>query len=164
MNDPHVLLIFSVVFILLGAYSIYQGRKRMREAQARGQVIAWYKQINLLTGIEYLLLTLVFLLSLSLKEKIIPTSLNGIIVPFYLGLLLTTAVLAGLVIRQGIINARKPRGTASAQATKSNGTGDADAEGLNDELTPEEQAAYQHRRRERRRNAAAARRRSAGKA
>src|SRR6266567_4469003 len=64
MSDPRFLAIFSVVFILLGSYNVYLGLKRINQARARGQQIVWYKQINLLTGIEYILLSVVFLLSL----------------------------------------------------------------------------------------------------
>jgi len=163
MNDPRILIIFSVVFGLLGLYNIYQGLKRIREAQARGQTLTWYKQINLLTGIEFGLLALVFLTSISIREKILPSSLSGIIVPFYLVVLLITAVMAGLVIRQSFSNARRARGRTSVQTTQSNRADDA-SENIDSELNPEERTANLQRRRERRRNAAAARRRRAGKA
>jgi len=162
-NDPRILIIFSVVFGLLGLYNIYQGLKRIREAQARGQTLTWYKQINLLTGIEFGLLALVFLTSISIREKILPSSLSGIIVPFYLVVLLITAVMAGLVIRQSFSNARRARGRTSVQTTQSNRADDA-SENIDSELNPEERTANLQRRRERRRNAAAARRRRAGKA
>ena len=163
MNDPRVLIIFSVVFGLLGLYNIYQGLKRIREAQARGQTLVWYKQINLLTGVEFSLLALVFLTSISIREKILPSSLSGIIAPFYLVVLLITAVMAGLVIRQSFSNARRARERTSVQITQSNRTDDAN-KNIDGELTPEERTANLQRRRERRRNAAAARRRRAGKA
>jgi len=163
MNDPRILIIFSMVFGLLGLYNVYQGIKRIHEAQARGHTLAWYKQINLLTGVEFILLALVFLTSISLREKILPSSLSVIIVPFYLVVLLITAVMAALVIRQSISNARRTRGKASVQIIQSNGTDDA-SERIDEEMTPEQRAAYLQRRRERRRNAAAARRRRAGKA
>ncbi len=163
MNDPRILIIFCVVFGLLGIYNIYQGLKRIREAQARGQTLVWYKQINLLTGVEFSLLALVFLTSISIREKILPGSLSGIIAPFYLVVLLITAVMAGLVIRQSFSNARRARGQTSVQITQSNQADDA-SKGIDDELTPEQRTANLQRRRERRRNAAAARRRRAGKA
>jgi hypothetical protein len=163
MNDPRILTIFSIVFGLLGVYNIYVGFKRIREAEARGQKLAWYKQINLLTGIEFVLLTLVFLLSTSIREKIVPSSLSSIVVPFYLVVLLITAVMAGLVIRQSFSNARRRSSQSSVQSVQSNRAGDTDANG-EDGMTPEQRAAYLERRRERRRNAAAARRRRAGKA
>ncbi len=165
MNDPSVLTIFTIVFVLLGLYNVYLGFKRIREARARGQTVVWYRQINLLTGIEFILLTLVFLTSISIREKIIPSSLSGIVVPFYLVVLLITAVLAALVIRQSFSNARRQRGQTPVQTAKSNREDGANAsEQIDSTLTREERAVYLQRRRERRRNAAAARRRRAGKA
>jgi hypothetical protein len=160
MNDPRILTIFSLVFGLLGVYNIYVGLKRIREAEASGQKLPWYKQINLLTGIEFVLLTLVFLLSTSIREKIVPSSLSAIVVPFYLVVLLITAVMAGLVIRQSFSNARRRSSQSSVQSVKDNRTDASSDNGM----TPEQRAANLERRRERRRNAAAARRRKAGKA
>jgi hypothetical protein len=164
MNNPTFLSLFSLVFILLGMYNVFSGSKRIREAHTRGITLIWYKQINILTGIEYILLALVFIVSTLVRSKAIPTALSGIVVPFYLVLLLAAAILAGLVIRQGIINARTTRAQARSSSTiNSNGTrAIVKEEGA--ENIAEDQAANLERRRERRRNAAAARRRRAGKA
>lgn len=157
MNSPTFLALFSAVFILLGSYNIFNGLRRMREARSRGISITWYKQIHILTGAEYILLALVFIMSTASRNGSLPQPLKAIVVPIYLVLLLAAAILAGLVIRQGIINARtiRAQSRSSSSTIKSNGTsviaeqvGEADLE----------------RRRERRRNAAAARRRRAGKA
>ncbi len=163
MNDPRILIIFSLVFGLLGVYNIYVGRKRMREAEARGQRLAWYRQINLLTGIEFVLLALVFLLSTGIREKFVPSTMSSIVVPFYLVVLLITAVMAGLVIRQSFSNARRARGQTTVKPAQSI-SADSANENLDDEMAPEQRAAYLERRRDRRRNAAAARRRRSGKA
>ncbi len=165
MNNPTFLTLFSLVFILLGSYTAFTGLKRMREARARGILIQWYKQINILTGIEYLLLALVFLISSSIRNNVLPAALKGIVVPLYLVLLLAAAILAGLVIRQGIINARALRNQSrsSTLTSKSNGTSVV-TEYAEDQVDAEQRVAYVERRRERRRNAAAARRRRAGKA
>jgi hypothetical protein len=164
MNNPTFLSLFSLVFILLGIYNVFSGSKRIREAYARGVTLAWYKQINILTGIEYILLALVFIVSTLVRSKAVPPALAGIVVPFYFVLLLAAAILAGLVIRQGIINARTIRAQSRSSSTiKSNGTSAAvKQEGT--ENTAEDHDANLERRRERRRNAAAARRRRAGKA
>jgi hypothetical protein len=160
MNDPRILAIFSLVFVLLGIYNVYLGLKRVNQARARGQQMVWYKQINLLTGIEYILLALVFLLSIGIRSGLIPSSMSTITTPFYIVVLVVTAVMAFMVIRQAFANSRRPQaGTAS----QSNGA-DASAGTGNNQITQEQRAAYQERRRERRRNAAAARRRRAGKA
>ena len=159
MNDPRILAIFSVVFILLGGYNGYIGLKRVNQARARGQQTVWYKQINLLTGIEYILLSLVFLMSIGLRSGLIPSSMRVIITPFYIVVLLVTAVMAFMVIRQAFANSRRPQTRTAAQ---SNGAVEP-ADAGDSQMTPEQRAAYQERRRERRRNAAAARRRRSGK-
>ena len=160
MNNPTFLSLFSLVFILLGSYNVFTGSRRIREAHERGVTLIWYKQINILTGVEYILLALVFIVSTLVKSKAIPPALNGIVVPFYFVLLLAAALLAGLVIRQGIINARTIRARSrSSSTTKSNGTS-----AIVEQAGDEEHTTNLERRRERRRNAAAARRRRAGKA
>ncbi len=165
MNSPTFLALFSAVFILLGSYNIFSGFKRMREARARGINITWYKQINILTGVEYILLALVFIISTAVRNKAIPTAFSGAVSYVYIILLLAAAILAGLVIRQGIINARaiRAQSRSSSTTTKSNGTS-AIAGQAGVEEDPQQYAANLERRRERRRNAAAARRRRAGKA
>jgi membrane protein implicated in regulation of membrane protease activity len=159
MNDPRILAIFGVVFILLGSYNVYIGLKRINQARARGQQIVWYKQINLLTGIEYILLSVVFLMSIGLRSGLIPSSMRVITTPFYIVVLLVTAVMAFMVIRQAFANSRRPQ---TRTVVQSNGAGEP-ASTVDSQMTPEQRAAYQERRRERRRNAAAARRRRSGK-
>src|SRR6266700_5039232 len=156
MNNPTFLSLFSLVFILLGSYNVFTGSKRIREAHERGVTLIWYKQINILTGVEYILLALVFIVSTLVRSKAIPPALNGIVVPFYFVLLLAAAILAGLVIRQGIINARTIRAKSRSSSTiKSNSTSTIVEQAGDEEHTTNL---------ERRRNAAAARRRRAGKA
>jgi hypothetical protein len=159
MTDPNILTIFSVVFILLGLYNINSGLRRLREARQRGQNIRWYKQINLLIGIEYVLLSLVFLLSLSIRNNVFPASFQGIVVPLYLLVLLASAVLAGFVIWQAFGNMRQ-RQRSPAQRS---GTSIVHTETTDAALTAEQQASNLQRSRERRQKAAAARRRRAGK-
>ena len=160
MTDPNILSIFGVVFILLGLYNINSGVKRLREAQRRGQTIRWYKQINVLTGIEYILLSLVFLLSLSIRNNVLPAAFKSIVVPFYLLVLLSSAILAGFVIRQAFRNARQRPGITAQRG----GTSIADNQTTDIASMQEQQAINMQRRRERRQKAAAARRRRAGRA
>jgi hypothetical protein len=160
MNNPTFLSLFSLVFILLGSYNVFTGSKRIREAYARGVTLIWYKQINILTGVEYILLALVFIVSSTVRANVIPSALKVIVVPIYFVLLIAAAILAGLVIRQGIINARTIRAQSRSSSTiKSNGTS-----AIVEQAGDEEHTSNLERRRERRRNAAAARRRRAGKA
>ena len=164
MNNPTFLTLFSLVFILLGSYNVFTGSKRIREAHERGATLTWYKQINILTGVEYILLALVFIVSSSVRANAIPSALKSIVVPIYFVLLLAAAILAGLVIRQGIMNARTIRAQSRSSSTiKSNGTSII-TERASDVEDTEQNAENLIRRRERRRNAAAARRRRAGKA
>jgi protein-S-isoprenylcysteine O-methyltransferase Ste14 len=163
MSDPRILSVFSAVFILLGAYNVFNGIRRMRAARARNQRLVWYKQINILTGTEYILLALVFLLSIGFNAGILPSSLKSIVISLYLVLLVAAAILAGLVIRQGISNTRQARAQSSPQTVRSNGTSKANQVVEADSIE-EEHTVNTQRRRARRKNAAAARRRRAGKA
>lgn len=164
MNSPTFLALFSAVFILLGSYNIFNGLKRLRDGRSRGISLVWYKQITILTGVEYILLALVFIISTISRNGSLPQFLKEIIIPIYFVLLLAAAILAGLVIRQGIINARTIRAQSRSSSTiKSNGQ-NAGAQQAVDQEGSLQLTANLERRRERRRNAAAARRRRAGKA
>jgi hypothetical protein len=162
MSDPRFLAIILIIFLLLGVHSIFTGLRRQREAQLRGQRIRWYRQINILTGIEYLLLSMVFGVSLNLRNNAFPSFLRGLAVPFYLVVLAASAILAAFVIRQAIANARQLGRSSSPTASRNTvlTAGQEDA----GNLTPEQRAANAQRRRERRQKAAAARRRRVGKA
>jgi hypothetical protein len=168
-NDPRFLTLFSAIFLALAGYNLLTGFRRVRDARMRGVSIKWHKQINMLTGTEYLLLALVFMLSIETKNTAIPASVRNILIPVYLFMLLAAAVLAGLVIRQGLLNTRMLRAqgsTTSVPTAKSNGNGAVRMEHMEDGemLSVQQRADTIERRRERRRNAAAARRRRAGKA
>src|SRR6266568_7473941 len=102
MNNPTLLSLFSLVFIFLGIYNVFTGSKRIREAYARGVTLIWYKQINILTGVEYILLALVFIVSSLVRSKAIPPALNGIVVPIYFVLLLAAAILADLLFARAL--------------------------------------------------------------
>ncbi|HJT59641.1 MAG TPA: hypothetical protein VJ761_24240 [Ktedonobacteraceae bacterium] len=163
MSDPRFLTIFSAVFVLLGVYNVTAGFRRMRAARLHNQRLVWYKQINILTGTEYILLALVFLISTGIKTGTLPPALQNITIPLYLLLLVAAAILAGLVIRQGISNARQARAQSSASRASSNGTTKVNPT-VEANLNEEERTVNIERRRARRKNAAAARRRRAGKA
>jgi uncharacterized membrane protein len=163
MSDPRILSVFSTVFVLLGVYNITTGLRRMRDARRHNQRLVWYKQINVLTGTEYILLALVFFISIGIKTGTLPPGLNNIVIPLYLVLLVAAAILAGLVIRQGISNARQARAQSSTRTVSSNGTSTANQVVEADSIE-EEHTVNMQRKRARRKNAAAARRRRAGKA
>src|SRR5204862_8018502 len=98
---------------------LLSGLRRTREARARGRQATWYGQINILTGLEFIFLSLIFLISLNSNG--FPSSVRAIVGIFYLVLLLLSAVLAGFVIRQAILNTRAMRNNQSSQAIR-NGT------------------------------------------
>ncbi len=165
MGDPRFLVTFAVVFILLGLYNVFAGYRRMRRAQTQGIPARWYKQTLLLIGLEYILLSFVFLFRIAVMNGWIPVSLNALILPFYLVILIPSAVLAGLIVRQGIVSLRQSR-QGSARPAPVTGqrvvvTDDTDDE--EDEVSRQRHAIQQQHRRERRQKAAAARRRRAGR-
>ena len=162
MNNPGFLAIILVVFLLLGVYNVFTGLRRQREAQLRGQRIRWYRQINILTGIEYLLLSLVFGISLNLRNSAFPSFLRNLVVPFYLVVLAASAILAAFVIRQAISNARQISKSSPSPAHRNSAPAVRQDEDSN--VTLEQRAANVQHRRERRQKAAAARRRRSGKA
>src|SRR5438270_13360014 len=98
--SPQFLTLFSAVFILLGAYNLFTGLKRMREARIREIPFSWYKQINLLTGSEYISLALVFILSTAYRDNTLPPGWKNMVLSLYLLFLLSAAVRTTLAIRQ----------------------------------------------------------------
>ena len=160
-SNPTFLTIVMVIFLLLGVYNVFSGLRRIRTARDHGQHIRWYRQIHLLTGFEYLLLSLVFMMSLNLHNSLFPDFLKPIVVPFYLIVLLLSAVIAGFVIRQAILNARLSRQNPSVKANNSMAVL---AQRQADSADEERRTNTLQHRRERRQKAAAARRRRTGKA
>jgi len=166
---PQLIALFCIMFIVLGIFNIIMARRRQqREGTQQGQ--PWYKQVGILTGIEYILLASVFLINIGISYKWLPPGLNGIIFPFFVVLLLASGLLAGFVIYQGMANVRRRR-NATARSTQVSSNSNAyvgNNEGATrtavDTVPPEEREQYQQRRRERRQKAAVARRRKAGKA
>jgi len=162
---PQLIALFCIMFIALGIFNILMARRRQRDG--RTPTLPWYKQVGILTGIEYILLASVFLINIGITYRVLPSSLNGIIFPFFIVLLLASGLLAGFVIYQGLSNARNRRRPATSVVQSSIG-GNTRASSVIQEpardLTPEEREQYSQRRRERRKKAASARRRQAGKA
>jgi phosphatidylglycerophosphate synthase len=152
--DPRLIALFCILFISLGIFNLIMGRRRMLQAQQSSSGVAWYKQINILVSIEYFLLALAFLMNLALNYHWLPPSLYGIVIPFYILVLIASGALAGVVIFRGL--SRKRRQQANAVTITSNTK--------EQELSAEERAYHAQKRRERRKKAAQARRRRAGKA
>jgi len=58
--SPQLITLFCLMFIALGVFNILMARRRqLREGLQSGRT-PWYKQIGILTGIEYILLASVF--------------------------------------------------------------------------------------------------------
>jgi hypothetical protein len=165
--DPRLVALLCLLFIGIGIFNITMGRRRLRAAQAQGLRLAWYRQTAIMTGIEYILLSLMFLLSTGISSHWFPVSLNTWLYPLYLVFLFASAALAGVIIYMVMQDNRRRRAAMSnqteqsAQSTQSTPQADTPVQR---EMTPEEREVAQQRRRERRKKAAEARRRRAGKA
>ena len=167
---PQLIALFCIMFIALGIFNILMARRRQQRESVQGIHTPWYKQVAILTGIEYILLALVFLLNIGISYNLLPASLNGIILPFFVILLLASGLLAGYVIYQGFTNTQRRRTLAARgmQVSTTNNARIANTSNTHtvstEDMTPGERAAYAQKRRDRRQKAASARRRKAGKA
>lgn len=170
MTDPRLLSIVSVIFAVMGSYSLYTGSRQMRDARLAGRPTRWFKNISFLTGSEYILLTFVFLLSLSTREGNITPALKFLVTPLYFVLLIAAAVTAAMVIRQGIVNtmqnraARKKAAAEAVVAAQSKRQDEPISTTLSKHSDEQRQRDQAQRQRDRRKKAAAARRRQAGRA
>ena len=163
--DPRFIGFLCVLFIALGIFNIVTARRRLMAMRARGITLAWYKHTGLLVGIEYVLLGVVFLTSLGLRYGVIPDSFRNILSPFYLVMLIASALLAGVVIYQGMNNRRRAQASQAANASAPPTPNKVETESDHqEEVTPEQRALQIQKRRERRQKAAQARRRRTGKA
>lgn len=167
---PQLIALFCIMFIALGIFNILMARRRQQREGSQGIRTPWYKQIAVLTGIEYILLAAVFLLNIGISYRVLPASLDGIIFPFFVLLMLASGLVAGFVIYQLFMNMQRRRAFAAQGVLGSTtntmrmaNTGSTQVASV-DDMTSEERAAYAQKRRDRRQKAASARRRKAGKA
>ncbi len=160
--DPRLIAVFGTLFVALGIFNLVLGRNRMLQMRASGQALPWYRQMGILTGIEYALLGVVLLLNLGISSGFFPGSLAGLIVPLYTIVLVLAAIVLVAMLLQGLRGVRQhPRPLASAPvATIDNQVGEQEDK----EISTAQKAESIQRRRERRRKAAAARRRQSGRA
>ncbi len=161
--DPRLIVLFCLLFIGLGAFSIFTGRRRMLEARAQGQRIVWFKQVGILTGIEYILLAFTFLISISINAGWLPKSWSQFLVPFYIVILLASLLLAGLVLFQSISASRRNRQTQPTRSSAPTRTSSPVERPPKRVISAEERASQVQKRRDRRQKAAQTRRRRAGK-
>jgi uncharacterized membrane protein YhaH (DUF805 family) len=156
--DPRLQLVLCFILVALAVFNLYLGIKRLHQAHARGEKLRWYKQVGILTGVEYLLLALFFILNLSISNHWLPSSLRSVVLPIYQIVLIFAVALAGIVMYQILRTNRRARAQAALPATN---LATPPTSPLARERTDEDS---QLRRRERRQKAATARRRRAGKA
>jgi hypothetical protein len=164
MNDPRILLLFGLVFAALSGYNLYIGRRRLLVLRARGQTLPWYKQLNLLTGLEYLLLMLVFLLNTASRSWKLPTNVASYLFGISMILLLASVALAFMVIRQGFSSSRRQAVAADAGSAAEQSEQGTPGQEVDPAVAAERRRERRRRRLEHRRRMARERRRRAGKA
>jgi hypothetical protein len=153
--NPFLLTFIGLLFLGIGFFSIVLARKRLQQARALGQPAVWYKNLGLLTGLEYTLLGIIIFLNLLGSQIPAQSPLRAAVDIIFAGILLLAIILLLAVVFTMLRQPRRTRQTLQAVSTV-----EADAH----RQSPEEQAAETQRKRERRQKAAAARRRHAGRA
>lgn len=157
--DPRLIAVFGILFVALGIFNLVIGRNRMLLMRASGNTLPWYRQMAILTGVEYVLLGIVLLLNLGISSGLFPGSLAGLIVPLYTIVLILAAIVLAAMLLQGLRgNRQRPRPIAQAAAVDNQVK---EQEGK--DMSAEQKAEAIQRRRERRQKAAAARRRQSGR-
>ncbi len=158
--DPRLIAVFSILFIGLGIFNLVLGRNRMLQMRTSGNALPWYRQMGILTGIEYILLGIVLLLNLGISGRLFPGSLASLIVPLYTLVLILAAVVLAAMLLQGLRgNRQRPQPIVQAAAIDNQ-------EGVQEskDVPAGQKTESIQRRRERRQKAAAARRRQSGRA
>jgi hypothetical protein len=150
---PWLFPLIGVLFLSLGFFTVILARKRLRQTRALGQPAIWYKDLTLLTGLEYTLLGINVFLDLS--RNWIPAQFQLIFTLFFMSILLVTVIILLAVV---FLLIKQPRQTR--QVSRPVPTTEADT----DTRSPAERAVEVQRKRERRQKAAAARRRHSGRA
>src|SRR5579884_1945917 len=144
--DPRFVAILCLIFIGIGIFNITMGRRRLRAARAQGLRLAWYKQTALLTGIEYILLSLMFLLSTGISAHWFPPTFTTFVYPLYLAFLFTSAALAGVIIYMAMQDNRRRRASMINQPRPDTQDTQQTETHIEKEMTPEEREASQQRR------------------
>jgi hypothetical protein len=153
--DTRLLAIIGVLFLAIGFFSTVVARKRLQVARALGQPAIWYKNLGLLTGIEYMLFGLLVFLRLPITNSWFPGQFTSLLSIVWTGILLLAIIFLVAVLFTWV---RQPRQTSQiAQAVSTTET-------IDTQSSKERSAEETQRKRERRQKAAAARRRHAGRA
>ncbi|WP_376796606.1 hypothetical protein [Thermogemmatispora sp.] len=165
MNDPRILVIFGLFFVALGGYNLVVGRRRLRAQPG----VRPLRQVNILTGSEYLLLALVFFISAVARTTLLPSWMAPYLFGASFALLIISLVLAVMVVRmatRGRAASSQSAGTGGVAASGDQGPENGQI-GTTKEIDPAQEAARRRERRRRRlehrRKMAEQRRRRAGK-
>ena len=161
--DARFAALLSVLFIAVGLFNLFIGRKRIVAMRAKGRPIIWYKQTPMLTGIEYVLLGIVLLLNSGISSGFFSEAQAIFVIPIYTGALILAAVVLGILLFQRIAS-RRPPTVQVARPVVGKTLSEPVAREDRTAFSPQQRALQAQRRRERRKNAASARRRQSGKA
>lgn len=164
--DPRFAALLSVLFIAIGLYNLYMGRKLMLALRAKGRRIVWYKQTRVLTGFEYVLLGIVLVLNSGISSGFFSDAQAIFVIPIYTGVLVLAAVVLAILLFQRITShrAQNPRTSSPSVANTTPDNQTSDDLATSTSVTPQQRALQAQRRRDRRKNAASARRRQSGRA
>jgi lipoprotein signal peptidase len=157
--DARFTSLLSVLFIAVGLFNLYIGRKRMYALRKIGRPAIWYKQTNILTGFEYALLGIVLILNSGISSGFFTDAEGVYVIPIYTGALVLAAIILAFLLFQRVTSNRKRKALPTSPPVEQN-----TSEPETAQMTPQQRAAQAQRRRERRKNAASARRRQSGKA
>ncbi|MBX5449622.1 hypothetical protein [Thermogemmatispora sp.] len=117
MSDPRILIIFGLFFVVLGGYNLVVGRRRLLAHPGSSPL----KQVNILTGSEYLLLALVFFISALARTTLLPAWTAPYLLGVSFALLIISLVLAVMVVRMGF-RGRTASGQSSETASGADGS------------------------------------------
>ena len=93
--DARFTALLSVLFIAVGLFNLYIGRKRMFALRKSGLSAIWYKQTSVLTGFEYALLGIVLILNSGISSGFFSNSQAVLVIPAYT----VALILAAIIIR-----------------------------------------------------------------
>jgi hypothetical protein len=161
--DARFAALLSVLFIAVGLFNLYMGRKRMLALRAQGRRVFWYKQSGILTGFEYALLGIVLMLNSGISSGFFSESEAVFVIPLYTGVLILAAVVLAVLLFQRITSRRTQNARVSSPVAEQR-LSENDTLAKSAAVTSQQRTVQAQRRRERRKNAAAARRRQSGKA
>src|SRR5579883_658322 len=116
-SDPRLVVLLSALFVGLGIINFVLGQKRAQQAKAAGRSLPWYRQLGILTAIEYVLLALVLLLHLGASSHVLPQDLDALVTPLYIIVLIIAAIVLFVMLFFGLRDRNRSRPAQPAVAT-----------------------------------------------